>query len=159
LGVTAQLIGQDDRYPGALDQIGRANAPGYTVSVNMTWTPLGRATSATAEIERARERVATVLREQTVQDVWLAVRDAVRKQQSAALQVTAAARFHALATQSLDVEQRKFLSGTSSNFFIAQRQEELANAQLSELTAVLGHKKATAALLRATGRLLAERGV
>jgi outer membrane protein TolC len=159
LGVTAQLVGQDASYPGALDQIGRADAPGYTVSVSLTWTPLGRATGATAEIERARQRVAAVLREQAVQDVWLAVRDAVRKQQGAALQVAAAARFRALATQSLEVEQRKFLSGTSSNFFIAQRQGELANAQLSELAAVLGHKKATAALLRATGRLLAERGV
>ena len=62
-------------------------------------------------------------------------------------------------TESLEVEERKFLVGTSSNFVVAQRQEELANAQLSELTAVLGHKKATAALLRATGKLLDERHI
>ncbi|HEX7841167.1 MAG TPA: TolC family protein, partial [Kofleriaceae bacterium] len=127
--------------------------------LNMTWTPLRRATSAAAEAERARQRIAALTREQAVQDVWLAVRDAVRTQQSAARQVTAAARFRELATQSLEAEQRKFLNGTSSNFVVAQRQEELASAQLAELTAVLGHKKATAALLRATGRLLDERHV
>jgi len=127
--------------------------------VNLTWTPLRRATAAAAEIERARERIAAVRREQTLQDVWLAVRDAVRTQRSAALQVTAAARFRELSAQSLDVEQRKFLNGTSSNFFVAQRQEELASAQLAELTAVLGHQKATAALLRATGQLLDERHI
>jgi outer membrane protein TolC len=159
LGVTASLIGQDSRYPGALQDVGRADAPGYTVLLNMAWTPLGRATGATADIERARQRIAVVRRDQTLQDVWLAVRDAVRTQQSAALQVTAAARFRELSTQSLEVEQRKFLNGTSSNFVVAQRQEALANAQLSELTAVLGHKKATAALLRSTGRLLDERHI
>jgi outer membrane protein TolC len=91
--------------------------------------------------------------------MWSAVRDAVRTQHSAALQVTAAARFRELATRSLDAEQRKFRNGSSSNFFIAQRQQELASAQLSELSAVLAHKKATAALLRATGRLLDERHI
>jgi outer membrane protein TolC len=159
LGLTGTLVGQDARYAGALDQIGRADAPGYTILLNMTWAPLGRATGATAEIERARQRIAVMRREQTVQDVWFAVRDAVRAQHSAALQVAAAARLRALSTQSLEIEQRRFLNNNSSNFLVAQRQQELANAQLSELTAVLGHKKATAALLRATGRLLEERHV
>jgi outer membrane protein TolC len=159
LGLTGSLVGQGADYPGALEQIGRADAAGYSVLLNLTWTPLGRAAGASAEIERARQRIAAVVREQTVQDVWLAVRDAVRAQRGAALQVTAAARFRALATRSLEIEQRKFLTGTSSNFVVAQRQEELANAQQAEVTAVLAHKKATAALLRATGRLLPERSI
>jgi outer membrane protein TolC len=159
VGVAGTVVGQDARYPQALDQISSADAPGYTVFLNLTWTPLRRASSAAAEIERARQRIAVVTREQAVQNVWLAVRDAVRGQRSAALQVAAAARFRALSTQSLEAEQRKFLNGTSSNFLVAQRQGELADAQLAELTAVLGHKKATAALLRATGRLLEERHI
>lgn len=159
VGLSATVVGQDAGYRGAIDEIGRADAAGYRVMLNMTWTPLRRATAAAAEIERARQRIAVVRREQTVQDVWLAVRDAVRTQRSAALQVAAAARFRELSAQSLDVEQRKFLNGTSSNFFVAQRQEELAGAQLAELTAVLGYQKATAALLRATGQLLEERHI
>src|SRR5262249_20631315 len=143
LGVTGTLVGQDSKYGGALGQVGRADAHGYTVSVNLIWTPLGRATTAAAEIERARERIAQTAREQAVQAVWLAVRDAVRTQQSAALQVAAAARFRALSTQSLEIEQRRFLNNQSSNFFVAQRQGELADAQLAELSAVLAHKKAT----------------
>jgi outer membrane protein TolC len=157
--LSASLTGQDKAYRGAIDDVGGADAPGYRVLLNLTWTPLRRATAAVAEIERARRRIAAVSREQTVQEVWIAVRDAVRTQRSAALQVTAAARFRALSTQSLEVEQRKFLNGTSSNFFVAQRQEELASAQLAELTAVLGHQKSTAALLRATGQLLDERRI
>lgn len=159
VGVTGALVGQDAGASGALGQIGRADAPGYNVVLSLSWTPLGRAAGAAAEIERAHQRVALARREQALQDVWSAVRAAVRTQHTAALQVTAAARFRELATRSLDVEQRRFLSGSSSNFVIAQRQQELATAQQSELTAVLTYKKATAALLHATGRLLDERHV
>jgi outer membrane protein len=159
LGLSGSVVGQDATYGAALDQVGRANAPGYSVFVNLTWTPLARAATAAAEIERARQRSAQSRREQAIQDVWLAVRDAVRAQHAAELQVAAAAKFRALATESEGVEQRRFLSGQSTNFLVAQRQEELASAQLAELTAVLDHKKATAALLRATGQLLDARHV
>jgi len=159
VGVAATGVGQDRRYRDALDQVGHADAPGYSVLLNLSWTPLGRATRAAAEAERARLRIAAATRNQLVQDVWSAVRDAVRAQHTAALRVAAAARFRELSVRSLDVEQRRFLNGSSSNFLVAQRQEALASAQLAELSAVLDHKKATAALLRATGRLLAERHV
>lgn len=159
VGVAGTLSGQDAGYPGALGQVGRADAPAYTVTLNLSWTPLGRAAGAAAEIERANQRILVARRDQAVQDIWSAVRDAVRSQRSAGLQVTAAARFRALATRSLDVEQRKFLNGNSSTFFIAQRQQELATAQLAELNAVLLYKRATAALLRATGQLLDERHI
>jgi outer membrane protein TolC len=158
-GVVATLAGEDARYRETLDQVGRTDAPGYTVMLNLNWTPLGRATRAAAEAERARLRIAGAARTQTVQNIWLAVRDAVRAQHTAALQVAAAARFRELSSQSLEVEQRKFLNGTSSNFFVAQRQDALASAQVAELSAVIGHKKATAALLRATGTLLDERHI
>jgi outer membrane protein TolC len=159
VGVTGSLAGVDKHYHRALEDVRDADAPSYAVLLNLTWTPLRRATGAAAEIQRAQHAIAVARREQTAQDIWLAVRDAVRTQRGAALQVTAAARFRELSTQSLEVEQRKFLNSNSSNFLVAQRQEELANAQLAELTAVLAHKKATAALLRATGRLLDERHV
>lgn len=159
LGITGTVVGQDERYPEALGQLGTIEARGWGVLLNLTWTPLQRATRAAAEIERARHQMVVARREQLVQQIWFAVRNAVRDQRSAARQVEAAARFRELAEKSLDVEQRKFLNGTSSNFLVAQRQQELAAAQLSELAAVLGHTKATAALARATGRLLEERHI
>ena len=159
VGVSASLIGQDPHYRDALRDIGQAKTPGYGVMVNLSWAPLGRATGAAADAERARQRIAAANRDQAIQGVWLAVRDAVRTEHSAALQVAAAARFRELAAQSLEVEQRKFLNSNSTNFFVAQRQGDLAVAQLAELAAVLSHKKATAARLRATGELLDARHV
>jgi outer membrane protein TolC len=159
VGVSGTLYGQDSTFGGALREFGRADATAYSVFLNLTWTPLQRATRAAEEIERTRHQVTQARNAQTVQDIWVAVRDAVRTQQAAARQVFAAAKFRELATKNLEIEQRKFVSGQSSNFIIAQRQEELAQAQVSELQAVLAHKKAQAALLKATGRLLDERHV
>lgn len=159
VGLMTTVVGQDARYADALDQLSAFEGRGWSVLVNLTWTPLRRATRAAAEIERTRHEVAATRRAQLVQEIWSAVRDAVRNQRSAARQVAAAAKFRELAEKSLEVEQRKFLNGTSSNFLVAQRQEELAAAQLSELSAVLGHTKATAALSRATGELLSARHI
>ena len=159
VGLSGGLIGQDASYAGALREYGRADATTWALFLNLTWTPLQRATAAAAQIEREHAKLTALKRDQTLQDIWAAVRDAVRTQTGAARQVFAAAKFRDLSAKNLEIEQRKFLTGQSSNFVIAQRQEELAQAQLAELQAVLAHKKAQAALLRATGRLLDERGV
>lgn len=159
LGLSGVVVGQDERYTEALGQLGTIDARSWNVFLNLTWTPLRRASRAAAEIERTRHAMAITRREQIVQELWLAVRNAVRNQRSAARQVAAAATFRELAEKSLEIEQRKFLNGTSSNLFVAQRQQELAQAQLAELTAVLGHTKAAVTLSRATGKLLDERNI
>jgi outer membrane protein TolC len=159
VGLAGTVVGQDNAYGGALGQLGGFEARGWNVFVNLTWTPLRRATSAQAEIERTRHEVATARREQLVQQVWLAVREAVRNQDNAARQVAAAAHFRQIAEKTLEVEQRKFLNGSSSQVVVAQRQEELAAAQIAEVGAVLDHTKAVAALARATGELLEQKHI
>ncbi|HEY0255339.1 MAG TPA: TolC family protein [Kofleriaceae bacterium] len=159
LGVTGALIGQDTTYGDTLNGIGNADAHEYNVVLNFSWTPLMRATRAQAEIAKTQHQVAQVTKDQSVQNIWFEVRDAVRNQLSASRQVFAASKFRQLSTESLEVEQRKFLSNQSTNFVLGQHQDELAAAQLSELTAVLVHKKASAALLKATGKLLDERHI
>lgn len=159
VGVTGSVVGQDVRYAPTLGQLGGFDNNGWSVFLNFTWTPLQRATSAQAEIERSRHAVAEINRAQLVQKIWADVRDALRNQRTASRQVLAAASFRELAEQSLAVEQRKFLNGTSFNYVVAQRQDELANAQLAELNALLAHSKANAALARATGQLLEQRHI
>jgi outer membrane protein TolC len=159
LSLSATLFGEDASYATALNQVANANGNTWTAAVNMTWTPLRRATSAAAEIQRVQHQVLSAQREQRVQDIWFQVRDAVRNLRSADRQVHAAAKSRELAGKTLELEERRFANGQSSNFFIGQRQGELAAAQVAELSAVLAHAKASAALLRATGRLLAERNV
>src|SRR5690606_20421738 len=115
LGLSGTVIGQDERYADALSRLGTIEARGWSVFLTLTCAPRRGATRAAAEIERTRHQMAVTRREQVVQQIWFAVRDAVRNQRSAARQVAAAARFRELAEKNLDVEQRKFLNGASSN--------------------------------------------
>ena len=114
---------------------------------------------APTQVERSRVRMARARIDQLVQEVLAEVRAAVRGQATAGLQVAAAARFRQLAEDSLAVEERKFLAGTSSNLAVAERQDAVASAQLAELAALLDYNKARAALLHVTGELLAARHI
>jgi outer membrane protein TolC len=159
LGAQVSLIGEDARFGGATDQLASADANQWQLTASFSWTPLQRATSAQQAAARANARQTALQRESLVQSIWLEVRDAVRSQRSKAREVIAAARARELAEQTLAIEQRRFVNSQSSTFVIAGRQQELASAQLAELGAVLDHQRASAALLRATGRLLAARHV
>lgn len=159
LALSGALVGQDRAYGDALGQLGAADAKGWSVLVSLSWTPLQRATAAAAEIARIQHAQAGLRREALVQTVWLEVRAALRDQAGAQRQVAAAARFRQLAEQSLEIEQRKFLNGTSQNLFVAQRQDALASARLAEINALLAHSRASTSLARATGRLLADRQI
>jgi len=153
------LVGQEDRYPTALDQLTTFDARSWGAYLNFSWTPLGRASKAHVETLRAGEHSARLYLEREELNLRVEVRDAVRSIDTAARQVRAAAKFRLLAERNLDAEQRKFLNGTSSNFFVAQRQEEVARAQLSELNAVVQHQKAIANLQLVTGTSLDQNNI
>ncbi len=140
------LLGQEDRYRTALEQLTGFDARAWSAYLSLTWNPFNRAASAQLEGLQASEHSARLQLEREQLDIRVSVRDAVRSIETAARQVRAAAKFRSLAERNLDAEQRKFLNGTSSNFFVAQRQAELAQAQLSELNAVVQHRKALANL-------------
>lgn len=161
VGLNASVIGEDTDFGGAVHQVGTTDAHSWQVLVNFSWTPLRRATSAQAEITRVQQQGAQIAKEALIQQVWSDVRGAVRNERSAERTVYASGRARVLAEQTLEIEQRRFLNGQgqSSNFLIAQRQQEVSAAEIAELSAVLDHQKARAALLRATGRLLEARHI
>lgn len=153
------LVGQGPGYSGTLDRMVSADARAWSALLNFTWTPLNRAAGARLEQLRLSERALRTLQDQTLLDLKLELRTAIRGLETADRSVRAAARFRGLAERSLDAEQRKFLNGTSNNFFVAQRQDDLARARLAELSALIQHRKAATALRAAMGVLLEHRHV
>jgi outer membrane protein TolC len=153
------LIGQDETYGSALDRMVSTRGRYWSASANFSLAPLGlEASSEQSRASTVLSRV-RVQRDQLLQTVRLEVHHAVRALATATRQVRVAESGRVLAEQSLDVEQRKFLNGMSSNFVIAQRQEELAQARLAEAAALIEHTKAMLELQRATGTLLQSRNV
>ncbi len=147
-------VGQDERYGPSLSQLSDFGGRQWSVAVTLGWAPLGVA--ARAEIRRLQSalRQNELGREQLLVTLRAQIREALRSIETAERRLFASAKSRDLAERSLDVEQRRFLNGLSSNFFIAQRQAELAEARLGELEALIQHEKASSDLQLATGQLL-----
>ncbi len=110
-------------------------------------------------IQRIQHHNQITSQDQLVQTIWNQVRTALRDQRAAALRVIQASKSRTLTGQSLEIENRKSRSGTSSNLAIAKAQNDLASAELAELGALLTHAQAATALLLATGQLLDTRHI
>jgi outer membrane protein len=159
VGFSYGMIGQKSDYHDSLDQMASNNVKWWTASASFSWSPLMIAARARVDARLAGRRAAEVQLEQQQLDLLTELRDDFVEIETAARQVRAAARFRELATRTLDVEQRKFQDGNSNNFYIGQRQAELADAQLAEVDAVIRHRKARTALEAAMGTLIEARGV
>jgi len=157
--VSYGLVGQRTQYPDTLNQLFSADARAWSAILNFSWTPFNQAARARLEALRLSERSLRTLQDQTLLDLRLELRTAIRGLDTADRSVRAAAKFRTLAERSLDAEQRKFLNGTSNNFFVAQRQDDLSRARLAELSALIAHRKAATALRAAMGVLLEHRHV
>ena len=152
-------IGQDEKYGTSLDQVRDATGRQWSVAITLGWAPLGMA--ARAEMRRLEStlRQNGLTQDQLLVAMRTQIREALRSIDTAERQLFASAKFRDLAERSLDVEQRRFLNGLSSNFIVAQRQAELAQARLAELEALIKHEKAASDLQLATGQLLDARGL
>lgn len=111
-------------------------------------------------------RIATLTREKSeidldnrIQTVRVEVRRAFRGVDSGVERVTAAKTNVRLQREKLEAEQKKFENGMSTSFEVLTFQNDLADAELGEIRAVLDYMKALAALERAKGTLLAARGL
>jgi outer membrane protein TolC len=153
------LVGQQVTYGSTLNQLFGASVPAWSAGVNLTWAPFMVGARAQLASLRATEQARHTQLEQSTLDLYAELRDDLRTLDLGVRQVRAAGKFRDLAQQALDAEERKFANGTSSNFFIAQRQADLALARRQELAALIGHRKASTALDAAMGVLLAERGI
>ena len=149
-GVNRDVI---DRIPGgygnALSSLFATDYPRWTVQLNFSY-PLGMS-SQEASVARARVQLNQVQAQlkqielQVATDVTNAAIDA----QNSAEGVQAAQAARELAQRQLEAEQSKFEVGMSTNYFVVQAQRDLADAQNSELRAVLNYRKSLVELERA----------
>jgi outer membrane protein TolC len=155
------LAGQGITYGDTTSQVFGANLPAWTATINFSWSPLMKASNANVDSLEATEGAKHTAFEQLRVSLYAELRNDLRNLDFAARQVRAAAKFRDLAQRALDAEQRKFLNGNnmSNNILVALKQDQLAQAQLAELTAVIAHHKASTAIDAAMGVLLDQRGI
>jgi outer membrane protein TolC len=117
---------------------------------------LTRADYVKAKMELEKSQVEL---ENLEKQTLLEVRNAVRDIETSAKRVEAYGVARELAERRLDAEEKKLTVGLTTNYFVLQYQEELANARTQELKALVDHNLAWAKLEKALGTSLDRRNI
>lgn len=157
--VTGDPIRIKGGFDDSLDQIVDGDYPNWGIGLALT-VPLGN-NDAKANLARRRfeHHQTKTLLSSLQQSITHDVRVAVRYLYDGAASVEAAEASKVLAERNVEAEQTKFANGLSTNFLVLQIQDDLANAQLSNLQARLNYRKAIVGYRVATGTLLDELGI
>jgi outer membrane protein TolC len=128
---------------------------GLTLSIPIT-SIVTRAQYAQARVNLEKAQVDLQNREQ---QAFLEIRNAVRDVQTNYKQVQAYKLARELAQEKLDAEQKKLKVGLATNYEVLLHQRDLADAQSSELRAVIDYNLALAALNRVLGTTLEKKNI
>lgn len=128
---------------------------GLTLSIPIT-SIVTRAQYAQAKVSLKQAHVNLQNQEQ---QAFLEIRNAVRDVQTNYKQVQAYKLARELAQEKLEAEQKKLKVGLATNYEVLLHQRDLANAQSSELRAVIDYNLSLAALDRALGMTLEKKNI
>jgi HAE1 family hydrophobic/amphiphilic exporter-1 len=133
--------------------------PDFTVGISFD-VPIGRreARAQIAAAEADRRRIAATMAS-AHERIAAEVLNAVTALETAAGRIQAARAGLLAAQTQLRAEQDRFAAGSSTNFFVLTRQNDLAAAQLAEISALTDYRKAQTELSRAKGSLLEDRNI
>jgi outer membrane protein len=149
-----QTVVSTTRYPHAFNQVISNDFPAWTIGVSLS-VPLfnisARAEAKRAELDFDQSRT---LQDQTRETIAIDVRKAARDIETAAREIGASRTAREAAEQNLDAERKRYENGMTTNFNVLQIQQQLSDARVSEIQAVVGYNKAVATYHRAVGDLL-----
>jgi outer membrane protein TolC len=110
-----------------------------------------RAEAKRAELDYQRSKVE---KESTRETIAVQVRQAVRDVDTAAKQITASRAAREAAEQNLDAERKRYENGMTTNFQVLQVQQQLSDARVREIQALVGYNSFVATYHRVVGDLL-----
>ncbi|MDH3628525.1 MAG: TolC family protein [Acidobacteriota bacterium] len=133
----------------------------YTWSAGFTYNiPIrnrsARSAYRTSTLNREKSELAVSNQEQTIR---VEVRRAVREVTSGIRRFEASTANVELQRKKLEAEEKKFENGMSTSFEVLTFQNDLADAELSQIRAAVDYQKALAALERVQGTMLEARGL
>jgi outer membrane protein TolC len=163
LGFTGQPVTVPDALNGGLGRsigtIGEGRFPDASIGLAVTVPILNRAARGDALIAKAQKSQALTSLSQQKQRVAVDVRNAALTLETAAARIEAAKAGREAAETQLRAEHERYGVGLSTNFFVLTRQNELAQAALTETAALTDYRKALTDFARSTGNLLEERRI
>jgi outer membrane protein len=158
---TGQGTGRVERIPygRGLRQIFEADFPSWTAgfTVGVPITNIGaRAESRRAELELRQSRLQQV---QTRQAIMVDVRSTARAVDTAARSIVATRAARDAAERNVEAERRRYENGMTTNFQVLRVQQDLSDARIRELRALVGYNQSVVNFHRAVGDILEARGI
>ncbi len=153
LNQQGELI-ESTNYANTLEQILGLDFPSWDIGVNFGLPLLNiraRANARAAQLDLQQSRT---FESQTRQNIAIEVRSSARAIDEFARTIEASRAARDAAERNVDAARRRYENGMATNFEVLQVQQQLADARVRELLALVGYRKAVAAYHRAVGDIL-----
>jgi outer membrane protein len=145
--------------PTSYDALIRQRFPDASIGISVD-VPLGRRTAkGDYGVAQSQQHQASLRLAQVRDRIAVEVLNAATALDTAASRIQSTRAGLQAATTQLQAEQERFTAGTSTNFLVLTRQNDLQSAQSAAITALADYRKALAEFARASGTLLEQRGI
>ncbi|HVG24203.1 MAG TPA: TolC family protein [Thermoanaerobaculia bacterium] len=142
-------------YFDTFSQILGLDYPGFTFGFNVgmpIFNINARANARAAELDLEQSQT---FQAQTQQNIAVEVRSAARAVDTFAQTISATRAAREAAERNVEAERKRYENGMTTNFQVLEVQQQLSDARVRELFALVGYQKAVAAFHRAVGDTLA----
>lgn len=143
----------------ALSQMFGFGFPTYTFGLSLQLPIKDRATAANLADAVVQRKLDVLTSRVAEQNIRLQVLQAIARVESSKESVRIAQIARDLAQKRVDADQKRYELGTTTIFFVLASQNDLTTAESNLVRESINYKRNQLSLLRATGRLLEERGV
>ena len=147
------------QYGSGLMDIAGFEFPSWTIGFNVgvPITNVGaRAEAKRAELDLQQSRLTE---EQTRQNIAVDVRATARAVDTASRTIVATRAARDAAERNVEAERRRYENGMTTNFQVLEVQQQLSDARVRELQALVGYNQAVANYHRAVGDVLEVRNI
>ena len=146
---------QNDPYLDTFSQIFGLDYPGFTFGFNFGLPVFNVEARANARAAALDVEQSQTFQAQTRQNIAVEVRSAARAVDTFAQTIAATRAARDAAERNVEAERKRYENGMTTNFQVLEVQQQLSDARVRELQAIIGYQKAVAAFHRAVGDTLA----
>lgn len=140
-------------YGDAASEAFGADFPGWSLGLNLSWTPWNKQAKLNKAKAEAGLRRAELTNQQNIIVIHEEVRSAVRDLESNMKAIRASEKTLRFREENLKAEEQKFQNGLSTNYRVAEVQDELAQARSQLISSKVDYLKSVASYYKALGTL------
>jgi outer membrane protein TolC len=133
--------------------------PGFNMELALTWTPFNKFNDLKIAESKLKLRQRELEMEQTHKTIREEVRGALRELDSAEKSIKATQKTRKYREDSLAAEIQKFQNGLTTNYQVAEVQDQLTQAIFGEIQAKTDYRKALVSYYKAVGQLVETHGI